>query len=130
MWRGVVRTERHGALKLPLCAFETPVVTEGDVGEAGVSLAEQGVQLEGVLGSHTGLRFGLERRHIVVRHLPEQSVGAGETRVGESVLRISLDRLLVGLDAFVNVAAIRPIESATEVSIVCFWVDEAFCDPR
>jgi hypothetical protein len=96
MRSGVVRTEGQGALKFMFRDFEIPIVTERHIGEDGVTFAEQGVQLESVLGNRTGFRFGFERRHIVVRHLPKQSIRAGKTGVGKSVLRIFLDRLLVG----------------------------------
>ena len=126
---GIVWTKGQGALELLLRSFEIPVVAEGNVCEDGVSLAEQRVKLEGVLGRRAGLGFGFAWWHIVVRHLPEQSIGAGKTGVGESVLRIFFDRLLVGLDAFVEVATMGPIETAPEIGIVGLRVDGACCGP-
>src|SRR5882762_4097872 len=83
------------------------------------------VKLQGTFGGLAGLGLGVNGRCVVVSHLAQESVSAGQPRICQGVVWFLLDGLPIGVDALVQVAAIGPVEPAAKISIVGFGIDGA-----
>src|SRR5258706_3126827 len=87
------------------------------------------VKLQGTFSGMTGLWLGVIRRRVVVRHLAQQRVSAGQPRIRQGVVWFFLDGSPIRLDALVQVAAIGPVKPAAKISIVSFGIDGARRSP-
>src|SRR6266404_2358256 len=98
-----------------------------------MSLAQLRVELQSTLGGLAGLRFSITGKHIVVRDLTQEGIGAAQPCICQCIVWIFLDSFLIGVNALVEIAAVRPIKAAAEIFVVSLRVNAArarFCAIR
>src|ERR1700751_878702 len=118
----ITGAKSESTLKLAFSSFKIPVITERDIGQNRMGLSKLWVEPKRMFSGFPRFWLGFKRGHIVVGDLTKQGVRTGEARVGQSVVWIFFDRLLIRFDAFAEVAAIRPVEAASEIGVESFGI--------
>ena len=114
----------QSVLKFTFRGGEIPVIAKGNIGQNGVGLGNAGIQAQSIFRCLPGLGFGVGRGQVVVRHLSEKGVGAGEAGIREGVTGIVLDGALIRFDTLVKVATIGPVKAAAKVVVVGRGIDD------